>query len=255
MGIDRPDVEAVVHYAIPGSIEAYYQEIGRAGRDGRPATATLLWEEADVATRQYLIDSPRRQQVPSPGGGEPEQASQRSEEEIARRKALEHRKLERMIEYAEAPDCLRATILRYFGDAAAAGRCAGCGNCRTGALDGSERELVRKILARVARAGERYGRHRIAAMLLGNAGEVPPTLAGLSTFGLLRHETADTLREWIRRAISAGVDRRLRRRLPDPQLTERGASSCTAAWTRRRLIGRRLAGDARTDPGEIGSVC
>jgi ATP-dependent DNA helicase RecQ len=205
MGIDRPDVEAVVHYAIPGSIEAYYQEIGRAGRNGRPATATLLWDEADVATRQYLIDSPRRQRVPSPAAGESEPSGQRSEEEIARRKALEHRKLERMIEYAEAPDCLRATILRYFGDAAAAERCAGCGNCRPDALDGYERELVRKILAGVARAGERYGRHRIAAMLLGNAGEVPPTLASLSTFGLLRHETADALREWIRAAISAGL--------------------------------------------------
>src|SRR5204863_2612727 len=60
MGIDRPDVDAVVHYAIPGSLEAYYQEIGRAGRDGRTATATLLWDRADVATREYLIDSPRR---------------------------------------------------------------------------------------------------------------------------------------------------------------------------------------------------
>src|SRR5207244_7528727 len=62
MGIDRPDVDAVVHYAIPGSLEAYYQEIGRAGRDGRPATATLLWDYADVATREYLIGSPRRGQ-------------------------------------------------------------------------------------------------------------------------------------------------------------------------------------------------
>src|SRR5207247_7846882 len=60
MGIDRPDVEAVVHYAIPGSLEAYYQEIGRAGRDGRAATATLLWDYADVATREFLIDSPPR---------------------------------------------------------------------------------------------------------------------------------------------------------------------------------------------------
>src|SRR6185503_11168302 len=60
MGIDRPDVDAVVHYAIPGSIEACYQEIGRAGRDGRAATATLLWDYADVEIRRFLIDSPRR---------------------------------------------------------------------------------------------------------------------------------------------------------------------------------------------------
>src|SRR5205823_8475520 len=96
MGIDRPDVEAVVHYAIPGSVEAYYQEIGRAGRDGRPATATLLWDYADVATRMFLIDSARRDR---PGRRD----APRHEEEIARRKMLEHRKLRRMIDYADTP--------------------------------------------------------------------------------------------------------------------------------------------------------
>jgi ATP-dependent DNA helicase RecQ len=205
MGIDRPDLEAVVHYAIPGSIEAYYQEIGRAGRDGRSATATLLWDEADVATRQYLIDSPRRDRTSTTSAGAEPAAALRNEAEIARRKAVEHRKLERMIEYADTAGCLRATILRYFGDAAAAEGCTACGNCRPGALDAYERELVRKILAGIARAGERYGRHRIAAMLLGTAGELPPALTKLSTFGLLRHETADTLRDWIRAAVAGGL--------------------------------------------------
>jgi ATP-dependent DNA helicase RecQ len=123
MGIDRPDVESVVHYAIPGSVEAYYQEIGRAGRDGRPATATLLWDYADVATRQFLIDSPRRDK---PGHA----STPGDEEEIARRKALEHRKLQRLIEYADTSSCLRATILQYFGDPAAHDPCGSCGNCR-----------------------------------------------------------------------------------------------------------------------------
>src|SRR6185295_13500381 len=180
MGIDRPDVDAVVHYAIPGSVEAYYQEIGRAGRDGRPATATLLWDYADVATRQFLIDSPRRDKTghdTAPGNAE----------EVARRKALEHRKLQRMIEYADTSVCLRATILRYFGDAAAHDPCGSCGSCRPDAIEAYERELVRKTLAGIARAGERYGRHRITAMLVGSAGELPPALATLSTFGLLRH--------------------------------------------------------------------
>jgi len=198
MGIDRPDVDAVVHYAIPGSVEAYYQEIGRAGRDGRPATATLLWDYADVATRQFLIDSPRRDKPAH-------KASASSPEDVARRKELEHRKLERMIGYADASGCLRATILEYFGEAAVRERCDACGNCRPGAIDAYERDLVRKILSGIVRAGERYGRHRIIAMLIGETGDLPPGLTKLSTTGLLHEETADALRGWIEAAIAAGL--------------------------------------------------
>jgi ATP-dependent DNA helicase RecQ len=197
MGIDRPDVDAVVHYAIPGSVEAYYQEIGRAGRDGRAATATLLWDYADVATRQYLIDSPRREKSGR-------KAAEVDPEEAARRKALEHAKLRRMIEYADSAACLRATILRYFGDPAARERCEACGVCRPAAIDAYERELVRTILSGIARAGERYGRDRIVAMLTGS-GDVPPALAGLATTGALRHETRDAVRAWIETSIAAGL--------------------------------------------------
>ena len=124
MGIDRPDVEAVVHFAIPGSLEAYYQEIGRAGRDGRPATATLLWDPEDIHTREFLIDSPRRNR---PGSRQITIAP----EELARRKEIEHRRLQRMVSYAQTRLCLRATILRYFGDGAARERCDNCSNCQT----------------------------------------------------------------------------------------------------------------------------
>jgi ATP-dependent DNA helicase RecQ len=190
MGIDRPDVDAVVHYAIPGSVEAYYQEIGRAGRDGRPATATLLWDQGDVATREFLIDSPRRNK---PGHGETAVEAG----DAARRKALERRKLRRMIEYADTPACLRATILRYFGDPAAREPCGSCGACRPGAIDAYEHELVRKILSGIARAGERYGRYRIADMLIGNTRELPSALTKLSTTGLLRDETGEVVQGWI----------------------------------------------------------
>ena len=196
MGIDRPDVDAVVHYAIPGSLEAYYQEIGRAGRDGRAATATLLWDHADVATREYLIDSPRRDH-------RRRRTDPLTPEEVARRRELEHRRLRRMIEYAETSACLRGTILRYFGDAAARDRCDACSACRPAAIDRYERELVRAILSGIVCAGERYGRYRIVAMLRGEFGELPPALSGLSTTGSLRHETSDAVRGWLDASIAA----------------------------------------------------
>ena len=109
MGIDRPDVEAVVHLDLPGSLEAYYQEIGRAGRDGRPATATLLWYYPDVKTREFLIDRQR--------DARPERLRRVLDPaDVARRKEVEHRLLRRMVMYADSVGCLRATILRYLGD-------------------------------------------------------------------------------------------------------------------------------------------
>jgi len=215
MGIDRPDVDAVVHYAIPGSVEAYYQEIGRAGRDGRAATATLLWDSADVATREYLIDSPRRD-------NRHRGANALNPEEAARRRELEHRKLQRMIEYAGSAACLRGTILRYFGDAAARDRCDACGICRPAAIDSYERDVVRKILMGIARAGERYGRYRIGAMLLGETGDLPPALMGLSTTGSLRHETSDAIRGWIDASIAAGLVAVSTDQYRTLSLTERG---------------------------------
>ena len=123
--------------------------------------------------------------------------------EAARRKALEHRKLQRMIDYAGTQACLRATILRYFGDPAVREPCASCSTCTPGAVDPFERHLVRRILGGIVRAGERYGRHRIVSMLVGDTRELPPALANLPTTGLLRLETRETVHEWIQAAIAA----------------------------------------------------
>ena len=199
MGIDRPDVEAVIHMDIPGSLEAYYQEIGRAGRDGRQAVATLLWNYADVKTREFLIDKGREEL--------PDRAALRVDPaELERRKQLEHKKLRRMVAYADSADCLRSTILRYFGDPAAPSACGSCGTCdaRT-ALDPESLLLVRKILSGIARAGERYGRRRIAAMLTGAVDDLPPPLATLSTTGLLAGVDRPTIERWIDAACGAGL--------------------------------------------------
>ena len=197
MGIDRPDVESVVHVDIPGSLEAYYQEIGRAGRDGRAAIATLLWNYADVRTREFLIDR---------DDGDERSAVRVDPAEIARRKTLEHQKLRRMVAYADSTGCLRATILRYFGDPAAHEPCDACGNChRRTSLDEAARLLIRKILSGIARAGERYGRRKIVAMLTGHIDDLPEPLTRLSTTGLLSSEPPATVERWIDSASGAGL--------------------------------------------------
>ncbi len=188
MGIDRPDLEVVVHKDIPGSLEAYYQEVGRVGRDGRPAVATLLWNYADVKTREFLIE--RRNEDDDAPAAEPE--------ELARRVELERLKLRRMVAYADSSGCLRNTILRYFGDPAAGADCQSCGNClRRTALTEDQLLLARKILSGVARGGERWGRRKIAAMLTGHLDDLPPALTTLSTTGLLRDQDPRIVEKWI----------------------------------------------------------
>jgi ATP-dependent DNA helicase RecQ len=199
MGIDRPDVEVVVHLAIPGSVEAYYQEIGRAGRDGRDAHAVLFWYPEDVGIREFLIESPR-----------PDSPARRrtpvEPAEVEKRKEIERSKLRRMVAYAKGGGCLRAAILRYFGDPAAREPCSACSNCRRpGVLDPAERDILRQLLRGIIGAGERYGRRRITAMLHGDSEDLPPTLCQLSMTGALRHEPPETISAWISAAINGGL--------------------------------------------------
>ncbi|MGE3343519.1 MAG: RecQ family ATP-dependent DNA helicase [Vicinamibacterales bacterium] len=197
MGIDRPDLEVVVHKDLPGSLEAYYQEIGRVGRDGRPATATLLWNYADVKTREFLIE--RR-------SDDEDGALQLSDEDIAHRVELERRKLRRMVAYADSTGCLRQTILKYFGDPAAGHDCGTCGNCRRRTTLTAEQVLfARKILSGVARGGERWGRRKIAAMLTGQVDDLPDALVGLTTTGLLRDHDVRIVEKWIDALEGAGA--------------------------------------------------
>jgi len=303
MGIDRPDVETVIHVNIPGSLEAYYQEIGRAGRDGRSAIATLLWNYADVKTREFLIDRDRDHSAVRPsatataGPRRPASAtatavrrsfseggSSKSEGgsvpldpvEVARRKEIEHKKLWRMVAYADSAGCLRATILRYFGDPAAREPCGACGNCgRRAPLDAPARLLVRKILSGIARAGERYGRRKIVAMLVGNVEDLPEPLTRLSTTGLLQHEDPRTVARWIDAACAAGLVRAsddqyrtlsltplgrdvMAGSIEDLQMavpTVRHASSIRRASQRRAGVGRRGGSGRGRESGAVSPTC
>ena len=200
MGIDRPDVEVVVHFEIPGSLEAYYQEIGRGGRDGRPAAATLLWNYVDVRTQEFFLER---------DGDEPDLLRPRAmlePRQRERKRELDRRKLSRMIAYADSTACLRSVLLGYFGEADAPERCGNCGNCaRRRPLDSDELLLLRKILSGVARAGERFGKRKITAMLRGDLDGLPEPLKTLSTTGLLAAEETKKIGGWIDAAVGAGL--------------------------------------------------
>jgi len=200
MGIDRPDVEVVVHFELPGSLEAYYQEIGRGGRDGRRCDTTLLWNYVDVRTREFFIEKDDAEDDPRFA------ATRLDSDQREKKRALDRRKLQRMIAYADSAGCYRATLLSYFGERDTAPACGFCGNCeRRRALGEDELLQLRKILSGVARGGERWGRRKIAAMLAGDLEGLPESLSKLSTTGLLSRVSVKRIGDWIDAAVAAGL--------------------------------------------------
>jgi len=195
MGIDRADVRAVIHLAPPGSIEAYYQEVGRAGRDGEDAIGVLCTSPADLPLRRRLLESGSEGVAPDA-------------ERIQHRWSL----FLELIRWAESGSCRHDAILRYFGDEAET--LAGCGKCDTctaldepGESDESETAIVvRKALSAIARAHRRFGLQAVVKLL---AGQPDPRLErsglqGTKTFGALKDRAEEWLLLLLRRCATAG---------------------------------------------------
>jgi len=148
MGIDKSDVRFVLHVDLPGSVEAYYQEIGRAGRDGADAEAHMIYGLQDIRMRRMFIED---------------------EESGPERKRREHKRLDTLVGYCEAPECRRRSLLAYFGEEVDA--CGNCDVCINPVEMADGTELGKKVLAAVDGSGQLYGSAHIVDILRGMQSE------------------------------------------------------------------------------------
>lgn len=185
MGIDKSNVRFVIHYNIPKNIEAYYQEAGRAGRDGENGECILLFNPGDTYIQRFFIDE-----------------SNLSEE----RKAFEYKKLQVMVDYCYTSECLRKYILQYFGEAEVPEKCDNCSICN----DHSElRDITieaQMILSCVYRASERYGKNIIIDILKGSLNKkvMDNGLNKISTYGLMKSHRREDVQLMLNKLIADG---------------------------------------------------
>jgi len=185
MGIDKPDVRLVVHMDLPKTIEGYYQETGRAGRDGLPSECVLFYTYADKRKQEFFIN-----QLSDP-----------------QEHALATRKLEDVIMYCQSDVCRRFILLAYFGELDADTSCEACDNCtEPSAVPIEATEISQKILSAVLRTGERFGAAHVCDVLRGSKKKRILELGhdGLSVHGIAKNVSAGLLREYTQALKKCG---------------------------------------------------